>query len=216
MIITVKSLIMIDLFFTCFIGSELLASGGNDNQLLVWDRRRDQTGPLLELNQHVAAVKAIDWSPHQPGLLASGGGTADRTIRFWNTKLPISANIGGNDNNYASLKPIQASSQVCTLAWSPLSPGEILSTHGFSEHNLALWSYPNGNCLGTLDGHSQRVLFQAMGPDGSTVVTGSGDETLRFWSVFRRPAASDQLQNRTRNGRNTFDRTLENIFQSSR
>lgn len=168
----------------------------------------------------MAAVKAIDWSPHQAGLLASGGGTADRTIRFWNTKLPASANIdslnGESNSNYASVKPIQASSQVCTLAWSPLSPGEILSTHGFSEHNLALWSYPSGNCLGTLDGHSQRVLFQAMGPDGSTVVTGSGDETLRFWSVFRRPAASDQLQNRSRSGRNPIEGTLENIFQSSR
>lgn len=213
MIISVKifSNVIIDL-----VGSGLLASGGNDNQLLVWDRRRDQNGPLLELNQHVAAVKAIDWSPHQTGLLASGGGTADRTIRFWNTKLPASANIGGIDSNHASFKPIQASSQVCTLAWSPLSPGEILSTHGFSEHNLALWSYPTGNCLGTLDGHSQRVLFQAMGPDGSTIATGSGDETLRFWSVFRRPAASDQLQNRARNSRSSNDRELESIFQSSR
>jgi cell division cycle 20-like protein 1 (cofactor of APC complex) len=34
---------------------------------------------------HTAAVKAIAWSPHQQGLLASGGGTADRYIRFWNT-----------------------------------------------------------------------------------------------------------------------------------
>ena len=32
-----------------------------------------------------AAVKAIAWSPHQHGLLASGGGTADRCIRYWNT-----------------------------------------------------------------------------------------------------------------------------------
>ncbi len=29
--------------------------------------------------------QAIAWSPHQHGLLASGGGTADRCIRFWNT-----------------------------------------------------------------------------------------------------------------------------------
>jgi len=41
--------------------------------------------PQLKLNKHIAAVKAIAWSPHQHGLLASGGGTADRTIRFWNT-----------------------------------------------------------------------------------------------------------------------------------
>lgn len=35
--------------------------------------------------EHIAAVKAIAWSPHHHGLLASAGGTADRCIRFWNT-----------------------------------------------------------------------------------------------------------------------------------
>lgn len=28
------------------------------------------------------------------------------------------------------------------------------------------------------------VLYLAMSPDGQTIVTGAGDETLRFWSVF--------------------------------
>lgn len=43
------------------------------------------TSPVQTYGAHVAAVKAIAWSPHQHGLLASGGGTADRCIRFWNT-----------------------------------------------------------------------------------------------------------------------------------
>jgi len=60
-----------------------LASGGNDNKLFIWDA--SSTSPLLRFNEHTAAVKAIAWSPHQHGLLASGGGTADRRIRFWNT-----------------------------------------------------------------------------------------------------------------------------------
>lgn len=38
--------------------------------------------------------------------------------------------------------------------------------------------------IASLKGHSYRVLFLAMSPDGSTIVTGSGDETLRFWNVF--------------------------------
>jgi len=29
-----------------------------------------------------------------------------------------------------------------------------------------------------------RVLYLAASPDGQTIVTGAGDETLRFWSVF--------------------------------
>lgn len=27
-------------------------------------------------------------------------------------------------------------------------------------------------------------LLQAMSPDGEAIVTGAGDETLRFWNVF--------------------------------
>lgn len=60
-----------------------LCSGGNDNKVMIWNGR-SQT-PLFKFSDHVAAVKAVAWSPHQHGLLASGGGTADRHIRFRNT-----------------------------------------------------------------------------------------------------------------------------------
>jgi len=52
-------------------------------QLLVWNQ--NSTQPILKFCEHTAAVKAIAWSPHSSGLLASGGGTADRSIRFWST-----------------------------------------------------------------------------------------------------------------------------------
>lgn len=65
-----------------------LASGGNDNMLLIWPSITGQTytqaQPIYSLNHHQAAVKALAWCPWQNNVLASGGGTADRTIRFWN------------------------------------------------------------------------------------------------------------------------------------
>ena len=61
-----------------------LCSGGNDNKLLVWSVN-NSSQPTSRFTAHVAAVKALAWSPHQHGLLASGGGTADRCLRFWNT-----------------------------------------------------------------------------------------------------------------------------------
>ena len=43
----------------------LLASGGNDNRLKVWDIRSQRTSqPLFKFSSHKAAVKAIAWSPH--------------------------------------------------------------------------------------------------------------------------------------------------------
>ena len=60
-----------------------LASGGNDNLLMVWDAAADR--PTHRITAHQAAVKALAWCPFQSNLLATGGGTADRTIKFHNT-----------------------------------------------------------------------------------------------------------------------------------
>lgn len=32
-------------------------------------------------------------------------------------------------------------------------------------------------------GHTSRVLYLSMSPDGENIVTGAGDETLRFWNL---------------------------------
>ncbi len=94
-----------------------LASGGNDNKLMIWSLHNNQ--PLVKFSEHTAAVKAIGWSPHQNGLLASGGGTADRCIRFWNT------------NTLQPINFIDTGSQVCNLMFSK-NVNEIVSTHGYS------------------------------------------------------------------------------------
>ena len=146
-----------------------LASGGNDNKLMVWDKLNET--PLWKFSDHTAAVKAIAWSPHQHHLLASGGGTADRRIKFWNTATG------------QCVSETDTGSQVCNLAWSKNS-NEIVSTHGYSQNQIVVWKYPSMTQVASLTGHTYRVLYLAMSPDGQTVVTGAGDETLRFWKCF--------------------------------
>jgi cell division cycle 20-like protein 1 (cofactor of APC complex) len=159
-----------------------LASGGNDNKLFIWNLQSSQ--PVNRFNEHTAAVKAIAWSPHQHGLLCSGGGTADRCIRFWNT-------LSGS-----SLNCIDTGSQVCNLQWSK-NCNELVSTHGYSLNQIILWRYPSMTKIATLTGHTYRVLYLSMSPDGSTIVTGAGDETLRFWQVF---PDSQNHKGKTQNG----------------
>lgn len=167
-----------------------LASGGNDNCLCLWDAAKSGRAssaasrssssstrgscgiaPRHKLLQHRAAVKALAWCPWERHLLASGGGTADRTIKFWHSasgKLVQSVNAG---------------SQVCGLVWSR-SERELLSSHGFSQNELCLWRYPSMTRVREFTGHTARVLHLAMSPDGSSVVSAAADETLRFWNVF--------------------------------
>lgn len=42
---------------------QLLASGGNDNKLLIWSL--SSPAPVKTYTDHTAAIKAIAWSPHQ-------------------------------------------------------------------------------------------------------------------------------------------------------
>ena len=150
---------------------EQLASGGNDNMLVVWSA--GSISPVSKFTEHNAAVKALAWSPQQNGLLVSGGGTADRTIRFWNTCT--------NENVFT----VDTQSQVCNLMFSR-NTNELVSTHGYSQHQINIWKLPSMQKTGVLMGHTSRVLYLSMSPDFETIVTGAGDETLRFWKVFPR------------------------------
>lgn len=75
------------------------------------------------------------------------------------------------------------------MIWS-LTSHELVSTHGFSsttaQNQICIWQYPKVNMVASLTGHTNRVLYLAMSPDGETIVTGAGDETLRFWNAFPR------------------------------
>lgn len=152
-----------------------LASGSNDNLLCLWDASTTSSSrPRFTFTEHQAAVRALAWSPHERNLLASGGGTADRTIKFWNTQTG------------SLLNSIDTGSQVCALQWNP-HEREILSSHGFAQNQLSLWKYPTMAKIKDLTGHESRVLHMASSPDGCTVVSAAADETLRFWDVFAAP-----------------------------
>jgi len=162
---------------------QMFCSGGNDNKLFVWTPKA--INPIFKSSQHKAAVKALAWSPHQHGLLASGGGTADRCIRFWNAHLGKMVNC------------IDTGSQVCNLLFSK-NVNELVSTHGYTHNQIHLWQFPKMKKMATLTGHTFRVLYLAMSPDGRTIVTGAGDETLRFWDLF--PASKTEVADTLDNG----------------
>ena len=122
----------------------LLAWGGNDNKLLVLTVNGGNS-PIQTYSDHIATVKAIAWSPHQHGLLASGCRTTDRYIRFWNT-------LTGQNLQY-----VDTGSQVCNLAWSKHS-NELVSTHGYSQNQIFLWKYPKMLQLAKLTGHSFIII----------------------------------------------------------
>ena len=120
-------------------GSQL-ASGSNDNTCCIWDRQTPNA-PRFRLTQHTAAVKALAWCPFQRNLLATGGGTADRHIRFFNSTTGAMVNA------------IDTHSQVCSLLWSRNSKVgcvffacERMCFFGEESHSIPLCKLSHRNC----------------------------------------------------------------------
>ncbi|GMH38022.1 hypothetical protein BSKO_05906 [Bryopsis sp. KO-2023] len=153
----------------------LLASGGNDNVVNVWDVRGTHR-PEWVISGHNAAVKALAWSPHNTRRLASGGGLSDTTIRIWNV------------SSHKCLHHKDAGAQVCGLHWSK-NCNEIVSTHGYNTSSIKLWKClskhhtPNGrsgvesregseNIDGSLAGNNRvcsKCKRESSGTDGDDV-----------------------------------------------
>ena len=145
--------------------------------------------PLTIINKHKGPVKALAWSPWQRNVLATGGGKKDNVIRFYNADTK---SVIGEYNT---------GSQVCQILWNKYEK-EIISSHGNSKNSICVWTYPKMNKIAELNGHLSRALYMAMSPDGCTLVSGSSDETLRFWNINER----DKIKKKNN------DNNIENVL----
>ena len=146
-----------------------LATGCNNNMLIVWDARQRKI--LHDLQGHKAAVKAIDWAPFNPNLLASGGGNADKNIKLWN--------VTTGECRHTTY----TASQVSAVLW--LGEDKLASSHGYSDYAIYMWSYPEMKKVQTLLGHEDRILSLKKSQDGQTIASLGADEALRMWTLER-------------------------------
>lgn len=146
-----------------------LATGGNDNLVSIWDAR-SLGAPKFQKTNHRAAVKALSWCPWQPNLLATGGGSYDRHIHFWNTTT------GARTNS------IDTGSQVTSLRWSN-HYREIVSSGGFPDNSLSIWQYPTLVRHTEIPAHETRVLHSCLSPDGQMLATAGKVPRCIFYIV---------------------------------
>jgi cell division cycle 20, cofactor of APC complex len=146
-----------------------LATGGNDNLVTIWDAR-SLSAPKFAKKNHRAAVKALSWCPWQLNLLATGGGSYDRHIHFWNTTTG------------ARVNSIDTGSQVTSLKFSN-HYRELVSSSGFPDNSLSIWSYPTLVRNVEIPAHETRVLHSCLSPDGQMLATAGKFAPIPFAGV---------------------------------
>jgi WD40 repeat protein len=155
-------------------GRLLLASGGQDGTVRLWD---PVTGTAIgrPLTGHTSTMESVAFGTAADGrlLLASGG--QDSTVRLWD---PVTGTAIG--------RPLTGHTQsVESVAFGVTADGRLLLASGGQDGTVRLWDPVTGTAIGRpLTGHTSTMESVAFGTaaDGRLLLASGGrDGTLGLW-----------------------------------
>jgi hypothetical protein len=83
------------------------------------------------------------------------------------------------------------------------------------DRAIRLWDPATGQEVARLDGHTNYVFSLSYSPDGASLVSGSGDGTVRIWET-ESPARRLQARREAEALRPTAERLVEGLFAELR
>jgi WD40 repeat protein len=137
----------------------MLASGGDNQQVIVWDPATARQSLTLDGGLSTVSVYSVGFSPDGT-MLASAYANGSLVVSNAETGETLRV-LGGH-----------------TLSWS--ADGTRIAAGGFNN-TVLVWDADNEALLHTLVGHSGPVESVAVNADGTRVASGSEDGTLRVW-----------------------------------
>lgn len=144
-----------------------LATGGGDGVIKLWSTS-DLT-PVDSYQAHQGAVISLAFSPDGSQIINIG----DKAVKSCNLQSKSCSNIASTRDNLNSL----AVASNGHIAFSEVS---FLIR---PDNPIFLQDSRNGQSLGTLLGHRDRIVALAYTPDSRYLISGSSDGTMIIWEV---------------------------------
>ncbi|KAF2094397.1 WD40 repeat-like protein [Rhizodiscina lignyota] len=188
-------------------------------QLLVWDWQSESH--ILKQSAHHDALNALVYSPSGSQIITTAD---DGKIKVWDTgsgfcsvtftehssgvtaaqyakrgHVLFTASLDGSVRawdllRYRNFRTFTAPSRLSFTSLAVDPAGEVVCAGSLDSFDIHIWSVQTGQLLDRLSGHEGPVSTLAFTPDGSSLVSGSWDKTVRIWSIFARTQTSEPIQ----------------------
>ena len=144
--------------------NQLLASGGRDKTIRLWDPKTGQHKATFI--GHQDAVYSLAFSPNGKTLASCG---EDETIRMWDVgtgelRFTFAGHAGG----------------VSEVVYSP--DGKMLASYGWDEM-IHIWDAHTGKYLRSFDGQTGNINTIAFSPNGEMLASGCAEGAIKFWDT---------------------------------
>jgi len=144
---------------------DMFVSGACDATARVWDKR---TGKSVQTHTgHESDINAVQLHPHGFGFAT---GSDDGTCRLWDIRADAEMQVYKHENI------------LCGITSIGFSISGRLLFGGYDDFNCNVWDVLNGDRVGVLTCHDNRVSCLGVSQDGTALATGSWDSFLKIWA----------------------------------
>ncbi|KAG4435130.1 hypothetical protein IFR05_009395 [Cadophora sp. M221] len=154
-----------------------IVTTADDGKIKVWDVNSGFS--IATFTEHISGVTACEFAKRGNVLFTA---SLDGSIRAWDLI------------RYRNFRTFTAPTRLSFSCLAVDPSGEIVCAGSLDSFDIHIWSVQTGQLLDRLSGHEGPVSSLAFAPNGSVVVSGSWDHTVRIWSIFDRTQTSEPLQ----------------------
>lgn len=154
-----------------------IITAADDGKIKVWDVNSGFC--VVTFTEHTSGVTACQFAKRGSVLFTS---SLDGSVRAWDLI------------RYRNFRTFTAPSRLSFSSLAVDPSGEVVCAGSHDSFDIHIWSVQTGQLLDQLAGHEGPVSSLAFAADGSHVVSGSWDKTVRVWRVFGRSQTSEPLQ----------------------